>query len=224
MHMWMSELSQRSGVPVPTIKYYLREGLLLPGEAVRATRAIYDETHVSRLRLIRALVGVGGMSLARVRRVLETVDDEANDLHQVLAAAHEQLSPESSAEPSAESREQVAKLIRKRRWRVSPNGRHVTALAGALDDLAASGMPMPGEALATYADAAALVAGVDLAGMPGGTSDGSREGAATYAVTGTVLAAPVLLALRRLAHENLSTRRFTRRRRATAGAPAGRSR
>ena len=28
----MSELSERTGVPVPTIKYYLREGLLPEGE------------------------------------------------------------------------------------------------------------------------------------------------------------------------------------------------
>ena len=32
--MLMAELSRRSGVPVATIKYYLREGLLPPGEAI----------------------------------------------------------------------------------------------------------------------------------------------------------------------------------------------
>ncbi|MDQ6641642.1 MAG: MerR family transcriptional regulator, partial [Actinomycetota bacterium] len=31
--MLMSELSQRSSVPVATIKYYLREGLLHSGQA-----------------------------------------------------------------------------------------------------------------------------------------------------------------------------------------------
>ena len=29
--MWMAELAERSGVPVPTIKFYLREGLLPRG-------------------------------------------------------------------------------------------------------------------------------------------------------------------------------------------------
>ncbi|MDP3890043.1 MerR family transcriptional regulator, partial [Nocardioides sp.] len=71
----MSELSRRSGVSVPTIKYYLREGLLPPGEATGATRAVYDATHVRRLRLIRALVDVAGMRLDRVREVLAAVDD-----------------------------------------------------------------------------------------------------------------------------------------------------
>ena len=39
----MSELSKRSGVPGPTIKHYIREGLL-PGPEVRTSRnmAYYD--------------------------------------------------------------------------------------------------------------------------------------------------------------------------------------
>ena len=67
--MWMAELSERSGVPVPTIKFYLREGLLPRGEARGATRAAYDVDHVRRLRLIRALVDGAGFGLDRVREV-----------------------------------------------------------------------------------------------------------------------------------------------------------
>ena len=66
--MWMSQLSERSDLPVPTIKFYLREGLLHPGEAVGATRARYDDSHVRRLRLVRALIDVAGMRLDDVRR------------------------------------------------------------------------------------------------------------------------------------------------------------
>ena len=73
--MWMSELSSRSGLPVPTIKYYLRERLLHAGEAVGATRARYDDSHVRRLRLVRALTEVAGMRLEDVRRVLVAIDD-----------------------------------------------------------------------------------------------------------------------------------------------------
>ena len=35
--MRLAELSERSGVPTATIKYYLREGLLPPGRQVNAT-------------------------------------------------------------------------------------------------------------------------------------------------------------------------------------------
>jgi len=62
----MAELSRSSGVPVATIKYYLREGLLPPGEATSATRAEYDETHLRRLQLIRALVEIGEVPVAAI--------------------------------------------------------------------------------------------------------------------------------------------------------------
>ncbi|MFD0479411.1 MerR family transcriptional regulator [Nonomuraea thailandensis] len=66
--MRISELSARSGVAIPTIKYYLREGMLHQGEQTAATRAEYDETHLRRLRLIRALLDVGGSPWPRSRR------------------------------------------------------------------------------------------------------------------------------------------------------------
>jgi len=37
--MRIGELSRRSGVPVPSIKYYVREGLLPAGERTRPTRS-----------------------------------------------------------------------------------------------------------------------------------------------------------------------------------------
>ncbi|MEP6649003.1 MAG: MerR family transcriptional regulator, partial [Lapillicoccus sp.] len=54
--MRLAELCAATGVPAATVKYYLREGLLPPGERVSATRADYGPPHVERLRLIRALV------------------------------------------------------------------------------------------------------------------------------------------------------------------------
>lgn len=202
--MWISELSRRSGVPVPTIKYYLREELLRPGTATGATRASYDDSHVRRLRLVRALVVVGGMGLDRVRAVLAAVDDTDADLHEVLAAAHQELSPEPDEAPSEEARRQVEALLRRRRWKVHPGGRHSAALAAALDGLAAAGQPLDDRALATYAEGAGLVAKGEIDTL----SVADREDAATYAVTGTVLAEPVLLALRRMAHQHYSGQRF----------------
>lgn len=205
--MWMAELSERSGVPVATIKYYLREKLLPAGEATGATRASYDEGHVHRLRLIRALVSVGGLGLERVRAVLAAIDDDKADLHEVLASAHEELSPEPESEVSDESRSQVASVVKRLRWKVRPEGRHSAALGAALDAMSAAGQPLDLQALTTYADAAALVAKAEIDSM---SSTMDREDAATYAVTGTVLAEPVLLALRRMAQEHHSNRRFGR--------------
>ena len=72
--MRIAELSRRSGASIPTIKYYVREEILPPGTATGRNQAEYSEDHVRRLRLIRALIDVGGLSVAAARQVLATVD------------------------------------------------------------------------------------------------------------------------------------------------------
>lgn len=203
--MWMKELSERSGVPVATVKYYLREGLLPPGEATGATRARYDERHVRRLRLIRALVEVAGMGLDRVRRVLAAVDDEDATVDEAIGAAHSQLSP--AADPSPESLQRVVALVRRRRWLVDPGGSHGRALAGALDAMAAAGQPLSDELLGAYVDAATRIAKVEVARV--GPRDATD--ATTFAVIGTVLTEPVLLTLRRMAQEDQARRSLAHR-------------
>jgi DNA-binding transcriptional MerR regulator len=201
--MWIAELSRRTGVPVATIKYYLREGLLPPGEAVGATRSRYDETHLRQLRLIRALVEVGGLSLSRVRDVLAEVDEESREMHGVLGAAHSALVAEPAA-VSAESKERVDRLIKDRGWLVYEGSADRALLAGALDALVDVGHRLDDEMLQAYAQAAQQVADTDVAHLPVG--DRSRIVEAVVVVT--ALGGPVLLSLRRLAQVSASARRY----------------
>jgi DNA-binding transcriptional MerR regulator len=201
--MWIAELSRRTGVPVATIKYYLREGLLPPGEAAGATRSRYDETHVRRLRLVRALVEVGGLSLSRVRDVLAEVDEESREVHEVLGAAHSALVPEPPA-VSTESKERVERLIKDRGWLVYEGSADRALLASALDALAGLGHGLDDETLQAYAQAAQQVADTDVAHLPAG--DRSRTVEAVVVVT--ALGGPVLLTLRRLAQESASAHRY----------------
>lgn len=206
--MWIAELSRRSNVPVPTIKFYLREGLLAPGEAAGVTRAHYSESHVRRLRLIRALVDVADMRLDAVRTVLDAVDDDSLSLHEVIGSAHSRLSESKATAPSPAARDRVDALLARHRWKVQASSTHLEALARALDSLDALDHPISDEVLDGYAVAMAAVAERELATVP----SGNREAAAEQAVIGTVLLEPVIVTLRRLAHENLSSRRFRRRR------------
>ena len=66
-------------------------GTARPGHPTSATRATYDDTHVRRLRLVRALVDVGGLSLAAVRDVLAALDDPNRSQRDLLGAAHKPL-------------------------------------------------------------------------------------------------------------------------------------
>jgi len=94
----MSELSRASGVSVATIKFYRREGLLPPGVAVSATRARYDESHVRRLRMVRALVEVARLPLSVVRDVVTAIEDHSG-MHEVLGTAHTALSRPALSRP-----------------------------------------------------------------------------------------------------------------------------
>jgi DNA-binding transcriptional MerR regulator len=69
----MSELAQRSGVSAGTIKHYLREGVLGPGdEIVRTSRnmAWYPESFVARIRLVKRLQEQRFMPLRVIRELL----------------------------------------------------------------------------------------------------------------------------------------------------------
>jgi DNA-binding transcriptional MerR regulator len=201
--MWIAELSRQTDVPVATIKYYLREGLLPAGESVGATRARYDEAHVRRLRLIRALAEAGGLSLARVRNVLTAVDEESLQLHDVLGTAHGALIPDS-IEAGPESLKRVDELLAGHGWLVGPEAPDRSLLASALDALDRVGHPLDSNLLETYLLAAEQVGDADVANLP--TGDRAETVEATVLIT--ALGGPVLLALRRLAQQNASARRY----------------
>lgn len=201
--MRISELAQRSGVPVGTIKYYLREGLLPSGENTSATQAQYDEDHVSRLELIRALLGVGGLSIATARVVLAAVDDPESSAHDTISAAHSALSTTDGA-PVPDLSEAQAHL-RRWGWMVHPDSPPVILLARALAGLQSAGFETSDALLDRYAAAAHELGTQDVADV---TMESPAE-AVRYVVLGTLLLEPVLLALRRLAQEDVSARHLT---------------
>jgi DNA-binding transcriptional MerR regulator len=70
----MSELAERSGISAGTIKHYLREGLLGPGDdVVRTSRnmAYYPAEYVARLQLIKRLQEERFMPLRVIRDLLD---------------------------------------------------------------------------------------------------------------------------------------------------------
>ncbi|GAA3133798.1 MerR family transcriptional regulator [Streptosporangium carneum] len=210
--MRISQLSAASGVPIPTIKYYLREGLLPSGEQTSATRAEYGEAHVRRLRLIRALLEVGRLPIASIRKVLAAVDDEDLSMHHVLGTAHYAIAPEVAPHPDDEdwrrARAEADRLISELGWRIEPWAPTRDELAQAVQTLDRLGMPATGEALRPYARAAASLVEQEMGTIP---MDGPRETAVEALVIGTVVHGRVLDVLRRLAHESASARIFEAR-------------
>ncbi|MFJ2174816.1 MerR family transcriptional regulator [Streptomyces sp. NPDC101062] len=227
--MRMAELSERSGVPTATIKYYLREGLLRPGRRINATQAAYDEEHLRRLRLVRALIQVGRMPVATAREVLVAVEDESLDHHSRIGAAVWSLpdtfpatpsgtAPDTTA-PGAEApvpdatveaaEQQATELLVRLGWGFGSAARGESpafrTLVGAIAALERSGYPTTVEDLLAYGRCADQLGVVDI-DMIERYEPGTRQVEA--AVAKTVLYEPVLLSLRRLAQAEESNRRF----------------
>ncbi|MEU4063092.1 MerR family transcriptional regulator [Streptomyces wedmorensis] len=206
--MRIGELSRRTGVSVPTIKFYVREGLLPAGELTSPNQASYGETHVQRLRLIRALLDVGGMSIAEIRCVIEAVDDPDRPVHEVLGAAASRMVPRHDREPGAgieAARRKVDELITERGWHTVPSNLASESLATALAALDEVGHGAFIEVLDVYADAAELVARADLDYV---ARNVAREELVESTVVGTVLGDAIFSALRRMAHVDASDRLF----------------
>lgn len=121
--MRLADLSKRSGVSTATIKYYLREGLLPPGRQVNATTAEYDEDHLRRLRLVRALIQVGKVPVATAREVLGHVDDDSLGrtvrLGAALWALPQDAEPDEADPAVAAARVEVDRLLELLGWETS---------------------------------------------------------------------------------------------------------
>jgi DNA-binding transcriptional MerR regulator len=203
----ISELSSRSGVPVATVKFYLREGLLASGEKSSQNQASYDDSHLSRLRLIRAFIEVGGLSVASARAVLAAIDDETLPFGVAVGIAAAALpsgpAPVVPAEGSEQGRGQrdLAALVADRSWTVDPANPGWALAARVIDDYAALGREDLLTTLPVYAEAAELIAGADLQTVA--DSEG-RAAMTETVVVGTVLGDSLFAGLRRMAHENVS--------------------
>lgn len=194
--MRISELAARTEVPVATIKYYLREGLLPAGERTSATQAQYGEAHVERLRLVRALVEVAGLSIQRVQQVLAVVDDPPPTMSELLQLATDA----TGVQPTPRADALLARLA----WEVPSDLGSVGDLELGLAALESAGLALPEHQIDAVAQSMDRVGELEIEGMP----TDSIQAAVAYAVLGTELFAPIILALRRVAHARHTHARF----------------
>lgn len=161
--MKISNLSRHSGVSVPTIKFYLRENLLPPGALTARNQAEYDDTHLTRLRLIRLLTGIGMMSLASVREVLAAIDNNCPSPYELAQVVNRALLPEhptASAHAAAceSAVRRVGKFLDDVGWQVRPDAPERQSLVQVWTALEGLGVPRAEEAFAPYVDIAQRLA------------------------------------------------------------------
>ncbi|MEU7313152.1 MerR family transcriptional regulator [Streptomyces sp. NPDC007083] len=205
--MRIAELSRLSGVPAPTIKYYVRESLLAPGERTGRNQARYDEQHVTRLRLIRALLEVGGLSVAAARDVVAALDSPQRGSRKVLGAARQTVpaartGPAHPDEPGQRAAlAEIRALVARQGWQVEEQTPALDAAARVLGALRGLGQDDFADQLDTYARAADAVAATDLEVVRKRPDADAR---AEAVVLGNLLGDALLAALRRLAQAHRS--------------------
>ena len=70
----ISELAERAGVSVRTIRFYISEGLLPPPQA-RGRYSVYDEEYLTRIELIKLLKNAY-LPLKEIKRMVESLSKE----------------------------------------------------------------------------------------------------------------------------------------------------
>ncbi|MGY6498142.1 MAG: MerR family transcriptional regulator [Microcella sp.] len=221
----MSELSETTGVAVPTLKYYLREGLLHAGERTSPNQARYDESHIDRVRLIRALIDVGGLPIARAAEVVSAIETPGMPLSSRFGIAQRAVTeralpdevrdgatvdPYGPLPTRTEGETLVAELCAARGWSVHANNPGLAMAARVLDAYATLGQRRLMAVVDAYADAADRVASADLAAVDaaGAETRGDLTAMTDVVIVGTVLGDTLLAGLRRIAQEAESFRRF----------------
>ncbi len=199
--MRISELATRSGVPVATIKYYLREKVLPEGERSSATQAAYGEAHVQRLGVIRALVDAG-VGISGVRKVVAVLEEPPENPYDLLGAANAAVTPQVSADLDLTAANVLLERMGGSVDSCFPD--QIAAVAHALATLDRAGFTVPEPVMDAYIEHLGALAEAELAATP----ETSIEDAVRYVVLGTALVEPLILALRRVAEQVAASKRF----------------
>ncbi|MFJ2029405.1 MerR family transcriptional regulator [Streptosporangium sp. NPDC087985] len=204
----MAELSRATGVSVPMIKYYLREGLLPGGERTSPNQARYGQEHVRRIQLVRAMADYAGLSIADIRTLLEHLDNPGRGLHDQLGAAQKAVTPRrepGEGEQWETAARQAGELIARHGWVQNPDSPAMRTVTGVLLTFAGLGYDGVLARLDEYAEAAARIAEADLAAV---AERPDPEKMVELVVVGTSLGDALIASLRRIAQSNASARLF----------------
>ncbi|MFY1623118.1 MerR family transcriptional regulator [Micromonospora sp. WMMD723] len=202
--MRISDLARISGVPLPTIKFYIRERLLPPGRPTARNQAEYGEEHLARLRLIRVLAGIGRLSLSSVRRVLAALDDRSLALGAQCRATIWALFPDQPEEDDTPdvgpARVQVDAFIDRLGWEVDVASPGRDTLAHVLTALQQLDADCDIELFSEHAESAERIV----------THEFQYESAhsATAMAVWNVLSEVAFEAMRRMAQESYLARRY----------------
>jgi DNA-binding transcriptional MerR regulator len=198
----VSELAERADVPLATVKYYLREGLLHAGETTGPRRAEYDEGHLRRLRVLRLLREVGEVPVTSLRQIVEALDDELLPVHDAMTQIADVItSGPEPGEQDASALAMVDELFALMGWnRIRPESVDRLRLASLVSALNAPGpLGADVDVLSFYAGVADQLARTEISLVDHSIE---RSRLLEDMVAGSVVYGQVFELLRQLGHEH----------------------
>jgi DNA-binding transcriptional MerR regulator len=204
--MLVSELADRADVPVATVKYYLREGLLPPGDVTGPRRAEYDDHHLRRLRILRALREVGGAPVSALQVIVDAVEDDSRPMYDVLCEISDALSPPLPVDgPDQVAAPLVNAAMADVGWTgVRQDAAARVRLAELVQLVSEELLTVDAEILGYYAHLADELCRVEIA-LIDGTKD--RQGRLEDMVVGEAVFGEIITLFRRLGHEHYVEKR-----------------
>ncbi|WP_422739183.1 MerR family transcriptional regulator [Micromonospora sp. WMMD729] len=205
--MRISDLSRQAGVPVGTIKFYLREQLLPPGEPTGRNQALYNKNHLRRLRLIKIFTSLGEFDLTSVRRLLIAAEDEHlppielfEVLNQVAMAGKDTAAEEDESLELA--RADADRIIESAGWQVPADAAARSHLTLTLAAMRRLGCDCDPDFLDVYRDAADRLARHEVSRIA------TDQTARIEALARNVLLHQAFAAMRQLGQQHHLSRRF----------------
>jgi DNA-binding transcriptional MerR regulator len=203
--MRISELSARTGISIPTLKFYLRENLLRGGDLSAPNQADYSEAHVRRAILVRTLREIAGLSIAKIATIMNALD-HGQSVYEVMGSTVDSLGGQTLTAltpPQERSAEEIDRYLESLGLPTRPESLARHQLIAAFTSIKELLFPeIRAEFLFPYSRAAIDLSRMEQAATPG-MFELEPEQAIEKAILGLALFEPVLLAFRRLAHEQI---------------------
>jgi DNA-binding transcriptional MerR regulator len=198
----ISDLAREADVPLATIKFYLREGLLHDGRLTSKTQAQYDESHIKRLRVVRFLTEFEHLTISATKELVASLDDAPKSIEDLLEIAHVALGRHNGRENI--DTQVVQSMLGRWGWRIDGEScESLRSLSNGLSELNSVGILLSREELDKFAKAMHEVAEIEVNQRPTITDSGDL----LHWVARTIAINLVLLDLRRLAQHDIYSRR-----------------
>lgn len=204
--MKLGELARESGTSTASIKYWIREGVLPPGELRNQTTAVYDRRHVERIALITTLRAEYDAPMDRIRGLTRLIDDPQASLLDVMEACQVLATGMAVAAQRDEAQAALIGELHDRMGWLRFDSVASSALTRALADSARVGYPYDLDDLLHYARALEPIASADIGSIQ---PEGTRDAVARNVLVASAAQHRVLVAMNQLAHTAAAVRSAT---------------